>query len=277
MTADSVLPKMTRCPDCGSPVKDMVYGMLAGPPGPNEISAGCEMDHSSPAKGCDECGWRGAPGGRTWETSFTQTVIDADPENPEIDREQVLEYNLLTMTHEELLDFGKFNLEARFELVHQGLEPMWVERYYDQFNIGEAAPLPLFHTYVALAYYNSATKKIEQVCYFSARHYNHLFQYLRPGMDDWGAAFNSVQEFHDVVFSMKKPHVAGWIAKFPKELSEEDKFSTPDNFGSPVIKAMILNEVISLEELSEHAIKLETTVYWPYWFEPAFYANNWSR
>jgi hypothetical protein len=277
VAAESVFPKLTHCPDCGLPVKDMIYGMLAGPPGPNEIAAGCEMDPNSPAKGCDECGWRGAPGGRTWETSFTQTVIDSDPVNPEIDREQTFEFDLLTMNNEELLEFGKFNLEARFELVHQGLDPRWVERYYDQFDIIEAGSFPLFDTEITLAYYNELTNMVEQVCYFFARNMNHQFEYLRPGMRNWDATPSSVKSFHEVVFSMKKPDVTGWIINMPSEVSEEDNLSSPDNYGSPVIKAMILNKEISLDEMSKLATKLDRTVYWPYWFDPATYVTFWSR
>lgn len=277
MTANSVFPKLTRCPDCRSLLKDMVYGMLAGPPGPSEIAAGCEMEPNSPAKGCEECGWRGAPGGRTWGTNFTQTVIDSDPLNPEIDREQTFEFDLLNMNNEELLEFGKFNLEARFELVHQGMDPEWVDHYYDQFDISEAASLPLFHTEVTLAYYNESTNLVEQVCYFSARTYSHQFQYLRPGMRDWDAALASVKSFHDVVFSMKKPDITGWIINMPSELLEEDKLSSPDNYGSPVIKAMILNKEIPLDDMTKLATKLDRTVYWPYWFDPATYVTFWSR
>ena len=277
MDVKSVFPKLDDCPECRAKLKNIRYGMFATPPKNDEIDGGSLIDPNAPTKACPKCDWRGGNGGRTWETNFSRTLIEADPSNSSVEIERTINIDLSSLTNDELLEFGKYKLEARFELVFKGLDPIQVDLYYDQFDVNEAPSMPLIDTDVTLAYYNASTQRVEQVCYFFAKQYDHLFQYLRPGMRDWGAASSSVQEFHEVVLSMKKPDVSGWIIKFPDEISEEDMFSSPDNFGSEVIKAMIQGDAISREELERHATQLDETVYFPHWFEPAFYVSNWSN
>ena len=276
MDAKSVLPKLENCPKCDAKLKTVRYGMFATPPGNDEIDGGSLVDPNAPSKACPECDWQGGEGGRTWETNFTQTIFEADPSNPSDDIKRKVNMNLLSLTNEEIIEFGKYNLAARFELVFRGLEPSAVDEFYGQFSESESALLPLLKKEVAFAYYNSSAQKVEQVCYFSAQQYDHHFQYLRTGMRDWNLASGTLQEFHDVVFSMKKPDVTGWVINFPDDVSDEGRFATSGSYGSEVIKAMMSDGQISIDELATHATSLTRQLYWPHWFDRSLYLTNWT-
>lgn len=266
MDAANVLPgKITRCPSCNSPVKDIVYGLVAEPLGDGEILAGCKWETDSPTKGCSKCGWRGGAGGRTFETETSCFSVDAESDG-DFDED----VNLTSLSIDQLYECGKFNLNARYELVFRGIDAMDVDVFYDQFDSGDAAPLPLIATEVTIAYYNSDTELIEQVCYFRAKGYQHAFKFLRPGMSSWGSADDNMAHFHQTVFSMKKEGVSGWLIK---PFDEKHELSPQDNFGSPIFEEMMARQKISREELESQAIELDITVFWPYWFEPAFYVR----
>lgn len=48
-----------RCPQCGSRVKRILWGMPDRDPGPDVILGGCCLPVEPQPWGCPDCGWRG--------------------------------------------------------------------------------------------------------------------------------------------------------------------------------------------------------------------------
>jgi hypothetical protein len=59
MSLDTLLPKCFRCPECGTQLHEILYGMLAEPPKANQVAGGCEWSDDAPIKLCPSCKWEG--------------------------------------------------------------------------------------------------------------------------------------------------------------------------------------------------------------------------
>jgi rubredoxin len=129
MSFESLLPKLFRCPECDTQLKDVVYGLLAGPPADNEVAGGCEWSDVAPTKVCPLCGWEGALGGRSWSTGITETRIALYESESDGTITAEMTVDIRSMTDDELFDRGKTHLPARFELVHRGFEAQAIDDY----------------------------------------------------------------------------------------------------------------------------------------------------
>lgn len=264
MDLNPVLPKLHKCPTCGAKALDILYGLQDGNPKKDTIDAGCALTPDSPTKGCEKCGWRGAFGGRTWETKFVETWEDEDETDPHQTIVSTHTFDLLEMSDEELLDYGSRSLEARYELVHRGFEPEKVDEAFS-----DAVPMPLIRKDDFTFFWNTKTGYIEQVSYFWAHWCDHTFMFIRPGMSEWGGASN-LEEFHREAFKFKAPDVEVWSTGWPDEFSDDDAMSDPANFGSDFIKSLLSHEALERSDFEKSAERIDPAKYWPDWFEPGF-------
>ena len=257
----NVLPTLTKCPECGEKLKELVYGLLIEPLDDEDVvAAGCEIDPMSPAKTCTKCGWSGAPGGRTWPVEFEYTTEEFDEHNPGKPKITRVKKNLILMSDDDLFEFGQMNLEARYELVYRGHDPYELD---DHFSF-EGSPMPLTQQDAFLVFHNFKTGLIEQVSYFSSHGRHHDYMYLRQGSTEWRGAW-SLDEFHDTAFA-HNDDTQVWYLGMPEELSDEDFMSEPSNFGSSAIKAMLEERSVTDSELSRQGDLLSTKIFWPHWF-----------
>ena len=280
MSWDSVLPKIFRCPECDTQLKDVVYGLLAGPPADNEVAGGCEWSDVAPTKVCPKCGWEGALGGRSWPIEFTRRSQIFDESAPNNIRNEQRDYNLSTMTNEELFELGRGIITARFELVHRGLDAQAIDDFYDGLEIGNARDWPLIRKDACFIFYNSETQLVEQVCTYSAQRTMHEFQYLRAGFEEWEFA-ETLSDFRDVVFGLKSPSLQVWEIDLDHNHEAEDDESEAFHYGSKAIKAMLAGTPISEEDLVQEGVQCERPIYWPHWFDPGamlnFVQNPWLQ
>ena len=65
MTPKPKSEELTVCPDGGAKLKTIIYGMLAGDPGPDYVVGGCMIGPGAPTKACSQCEWEG--GGQEFE------------------------------------------------------------------------------------------------------------------------------------------------------------------------------------------------------------------
>lgn len=259
---NDVLPKLIKCPECGDRVKDLIYGLIFEELDEKvAIAAGCELEPMSPAKTCSNCGWSGAPGGRTWPVEFEYTTEEFDEENPGKAKVIHVKHNLIVMSDEELFEFGQMNLEARYELVFRGHDPQELDEQFAD----EGVSMPLVQREAFLVFHNLKTGLIEQVSSFLSHRRHHDYMYLRPGMPEWRGAW-SLDEFHETAFA-QNDDTQVWYLAMPEELSDEDFMSDPSNFGSNAIKAMLEDRPVSNSELSREGDLLSTKIFWPYWFD----------
>jgi hypothetical protein len=266
MSFESLLPKLFRCPECATELHEIVYGMLAGPPKANQVVGGCEWSDEAPTKVCPKCKWEGALGGRSWPIEFTRRTQIYDESAPNNVRNEQHDFNLRTMTDEELFELGKSTITARFELVHRGVEAAEIDDFYDQLGM-EAISSPLIKKYAYFVFYNSETQQIDQACIYSAQRSMHEFLYLRHGMDEWQIV-ETLDEFHEVVFGMEKPSLVVWSLNLKESgLSRDDSDSQPFTYGSVAIKAMLAETEISQDELLEEGSYFAQPIYWPDWFD----------
>ena len=272
MTFDSLLPKIFNCPECDTRLKDVVYGMLAGPPADNEVAGGCEWSDDAPTKLCPLCGWEGALGGRSWPTGIRETRIA--PHESDSNGPITVEITVDTrnMTNDELFELGKRHQPARFELVHRGFEAQAIDDHYDGLEIGEARDWPLIRKDACFIFYNSETQLVEQVCTYSAQRTMHEFQYLRAGFEEWEFA-ETLSDFHEVVFGMKSPSLQVWVIDLDHNHEAEDDESEAFHYGSEAIKAMLAKERITEDELAREGDQYERPVYWPHWFDAGMMIN----
>lgn len=272
MSFNSLLPKIFNCPECETRLKDVVYGLLAGPPADNEVAGGCEWSDVAPTKVCPNCAWEGALGGRSWPIEFTRRSQIFDESAPNNIRHEQRDYNLSTMTDEELFELGRGNITARFELVHRGLDAQAIDDFYDGLEIGNARYWPLICKDACFIFYNSETQLVEQVCTYSAQRNMHEFQYLRAGFEEWEFA-ETLSDFHDVVFAMKSPSLQVWEIDLDHNHEAEDDESEAFHYGSNAIKAMLAEERITEDELSREGDKYDLPISWPHWFDPGMMIN----
>ena len=280
MSLESLLPKIFRCPKCDAQLKDVVYGMLAGPPADNEVAGGCEWSDVAPTKVCPKCGWEGALGGRSWSIEFTLRTQIFDESAPKNIRHEQRDYNLSTMTDEELFELGRGIITARFELVHRGLDAEDIDAYYDLSDTGNARSFPLIRKDACFIFYNTETQLVEQVCTYSAQRTMHEFQYLRAGFAEWEFA-ETLSDFHEVVFGKKNPSLQVWKIDLDHNHEAEDDESEAFHYGSEAIKAMLAGTPISEEDLVQEGVQYERPIYWPHWFDPGamlnFVQNPWLQ
>ncbi len=272
MSWDSVLPKIFRCPECDTRLKDVVYGMLSGPPAENEVAGGCEWSDEAPTKLCPNCKWEGGLGGRTWPTIGSHRVPVAEPSAEFGVRVETIHFDLAKMTNDELFELGRRVLNARLELVHRGLEPLDIDDFYDNVDAGSARSLPLVRKDACFIFYNSETKLIEQACTYGAQRTMHEFLYLRLGMDEWQMV-DTLEEFHDVVFGMKKASLQVWEVDLFEGDGDDDDDSEPATYGSAAIRAMLSGVPVSQEDLENEGDQYELPIYWPHWFNEGLMLN----
>ena len=272
MSLNSLLPKIFNCPECDSRLKEVVYGLLAGPPADNEVAGGCEWSDDAPTKLCPLCGWEGALGGRSWSTGITETRIA--PHESDSDGAVTVEVvvDLRNITNDELFELGKTHLPARFELVHRGFEAQAIDDYYDGLEIGDAHSWPLIRKDACFIFYNTESQLVEQVCTFSAQRTMHEFQYLRTGFEEWEFA-ETLSDFHEVVFGKKNPSLQVWEIDLDHNHEAEDDESEAFHYGSKAIKAMLAEERITEDELSREGDQYERPIYWPHWFDAGMMIN----
>lgn len=273
MSLDSLLPKIFRCPECETQLHDIVYGLVAEPLKGNQVAGGCEWSDEAPTKLCPKCGWKGALGGRSWATKGKLQVPVEDPTAEFGMRLETFHYDLATATHDELYQIGRQVISARFELVRRGADPASIDEYYDIFDESEAHSWPLIRKDACYLFYNTETQLIEQACIYTALRSMHEFLYLRPGMDEWSIV-DSMEEFRQAVFGMKKPSLQVWNIDIDEEdLDEEDADSNPFNYGSDALKAMLAGKPITEDELYREGGHYERPLYWPHWFNPGTMVN----
>jgi hypothetical protein len=267
-----VLPVTTSCPNCKSrSLKEIVYG-LVGPNVPDDVViGGCEYSDEAPTKACADCDWQGCLGGRSWAYQFTQRTQIYDETSPTKARVEETDYNMRTMSDDDLIELGRGKIIARFELVHRGFDPAKLDEIFD-----EDLPMPLLPKFACYVFYNVGTKKIDLACIFQAQRTMHEFFYLLPGMDDWGVV-DTVADFQDLVFSMKETNTILWSLDLPENFSDEDFMAMPTNYGSPALKSFIAGESIEPDEMLKEGGFFKEKHYWPYWFDAGFmtsYVNN---
>lgn len=259
MESESVLPKLFRCPKCNSDLLEIVYGM------PGE-----------PTKACSKCDWRGAHSGRTWVTEWVQTTQTWDESAPNNSRIEKRTIDLKTMSEAELWEFAEGNLQARYELVHRGIDPFDIDENLEAKGIS----LPLIRKEEFFFFYNTDTRFIEQVCLFVAQGQEHDFFVVRSGMDDWDKAW-TLEEFHLTVFSMKKDGIEVWCSEMPTDdITDEEWDQIPFSYGSPLVKKMLANEKLDESQMFEYAGRFQTRIFWPHWFDPGLmlsYLDSWRR
>jgi hypothetical protein len=281
LSFESLLPKLFRCPECHTELHEIVYGMLAGPPKDNQVAGGCEWSDEAPTRVCPKCKWEGGLGGRTWPTKGSHRVPLDDPSAEFGVRVETIDFDLTTMTNDELFRLGRVTVTARLELVHRGLDAEDIDDYYDLLDDGDARSWPLIRKDACFVFYNSDTHLIEQACTYGSQRSMHEFLYLRQGMDDWQMV-DTLEAFHDVVFGMKNPSLQVWeIEVYDDELTDEDADSEPFNYGSEVIKALLAGEAVTDDELAKEGDQYEKPIFWPHWFDPGamlnFVQNPWVQ
>ena len=274
MPLDSLLPKIFRCPECDTELHEIVYGLLAEPPKSNQVVGGCDWSDDAPTKLCPKCKWEGGLGGRSWTTTGSMQVPVDDPTAEYGMRVETIHFDLATSTNDELYQIGRRNLNARFELVHRGIDAETIDDYYDQFEAGEAHSWPLIRKDACFVFYNSETQLIEQACTYGAQRSMHEFLYLRPGMDDW-AMVDSLDEFHQVVFGLRKETLQVWdIDLYDGDLVDEDADSEPFNYGSDLIKAMLAGKRVTEDDLYKEGDQYDRHIGWPHWLDEGTMLNN---
>ena len=280
MSFESLLPKLFRCPECATELYEIVYGMLAGPPKANQVAGGCEWSDEAPTKVCPKCKWEGALGGRSWPIEFTRRTQIFDESAPDNVRNEQRDYNLGTMTNEELFELGRGIITARFELVHRGLDAEDIDDYYDRLDDGDARSWPLIRKDACFIFYDSETQLVDQVCTYSAQRTMHEFQYLRAGFEEWEFT-ETLSDFQDVVFGMESPALQVWIIDLDHNHEDKDDDSEAFHYGSEAIKAMLAGSPISQEDLAQEGSQYEEPIYWPHWFDPGamlnYLQNRWLQ
>ena len=272
MSFNSLLPKIFNCPECETRLKDVVYGLLAGPPEDNEVAGGCEWSDVAPTKVCPKCGWEGALGGRSWPIEFTRRSQIFDESAPNNIRHEQRDYNLSTMTNEELFELGRGIITARFELVHRGLDAEDIDDFYDRSDAGNARSWPLIRKDACFIFYDSDTQLVDQVCTYSAQRTIHEFHYLRAGFEEWEFA-ETLSDFRAVVLGMESPALQVWVIDLDHNHEAEDDESEAFHYGSEAIKAMLAGAPISEEDLVQEGVQYERPIYWPHWFDPGAMLN----
>ena len=280
MSFNSLLPKMFNCPECNTRLKDVVYGLLAGPPADNEVAGGCEWSDVAPTKVCPKCGWEGGLGGRSWPIEFTRRTQVFDESAPDNVRNEQRDYNLSTMTNEELFELGRGVLTARFELLHRGLDAEDIDDFYDRSDAGNARSWPLIRKDACFIFYDSDTQLVDQVCTYSAQRTIHEFHYLRAGFEEWEFA-ETLSDFRAVVLGMESPALQVWVIDLDHNHEAEDDESEAFHYGSEAIKAMLAGAPISEEDLVQEGVQYERPIYWPHWFDPGamlnYVQNPWAQ
>jgi hypothetical protein len=252
-----------RCPECGSELKTLVYGLIDGPVGRDEIAAGCSLEPNSPSKACSQCDWRGGNGGRTWGTQLSEIWEELDEDSPNRTKTTTHIFDLEKMTDDELIECGESRLEPRYELVFRGYSPENVDEIFDH---EMALSLPLIQKQELFIFYNSKTQLIELAAHFQAQTTDHAYLYLMPGMADWSGVY-TVKQFHEVQFAMKKDDMQVWTVDL-KIQEFEDEPSEPDTYGFPLLKKMIAEHKVSIQDLEKTAWQFKRNIYWPHWFDP---------
>ena len=274
MSLDTLLPKIFRCPECGTQLHEILYGMLAEPPKANQVAGGCEWSDDAPTKLCPSCKWEGALGGRSWPVIGSQQVPVEDPTAEYGMRVETIHFDLRTASDDELFQLGRRNINARFELVHRGVDPERIDDVYDQLEPGEAHSWPLVRKNACFLFYDTETQLVEQACIYTALRSMHEFLYLRPGMDEWDIV-ETLDEFHGVVFGMKKPTLQVWDVELNEDdVEDEDADSEPFNYGSQALKRMLSRMPITEDELFTECDQYERPIYWPHWFNEGTMLNN---
>lgn len=67
MLSDQQKPKLSKCPQCGGKLSDIIYGLPSGPPAEGEILGGCIIDNDSPSHACSQCDWEGTLAGQEFD------------------------------------------------------------------------------------------------------------------------------------------------------------------------------------------------------------------
>ena len=271
MKEESVFPRLEKCPKCSARLNTIRYGLHAGPPNWDEIDAGCAFDENAPTRACSNCEWRGGNGGRTWETSWVETRNDVDEANPGKTISITREFDLESMTDEELFECGESRLFPRYELAFRGYSPEDIDDFFES-----GSSLPLLSKEAILICLNTETNLIEQATQFVSHRMTHLYCYLRPGMSEWDSV-SSGSEYLDVQSKSDQDAFEVWSLDLTIEYDADGEEGEWQHFGIPLLEKMLSQTPVQQAELDSMAEKFARSIPAPIWFEPGLFLRNMNR
>ena len=256
--------KPSVCPDCGSAVKPIVYGMVAGPG--DYIIGGCMVDGTEPHFGCETCGWQGYPGGRTYQTVFYKSKIVPGTEEQNPRHYFNVKFDVVAANTEDLWEWAAGLFEARLELLHRGVPRELIEEKEREIDHWESLPFDLKEE--VIAYYNPETQRVKAVAYFYAEGAIHGVVYRKPGQKEW-MHFDNRADFQKTLTSFKADALESWALDFNSELAETIVLWGDSSLGNPALELLETTDSLPIRTLFENSDQFERPILWPWWFEPA--------
>lgn len=263
------MEKTEKCPDCRSNLKPIIYGMV--PEGFTEenqvILGGCLLDGREPHVGCENCGYRGAPGGRMYKTAHTKPKYKLGTENSENPEIIQVVFDVVEASDDELWGWAEGLFEARLELLHRGVPREAIEEYGENAEFWDA--MPFEPTELGIIQYDPVAQKIVGAEIFFAHGKMQVHTYRLPEMKRWGSCF-TVGDFFFVQENFRPTEALETWQFLLAQGQSDDAFGAEDtDLGHPLIKAMLASGEVPKHEMEKYAQQFERFFIWPAWcFEP---------
>lgn len=258
-----------KCPDCGAALKRVTYSRddLEAIHLGFVIQGVADVDGKEPHIGCDRCGYRGNPGGRTYQTQHTKPGYQPGTENS--DNPVIIQvlFDVVEAPEEYLWGWAEGLFEARLELVHRGHSEEEIEEYgYDQENWDA---MPFHPTEYVFIQYDPQTMLVVGACIFYAHGRSQAFAYRLPNMPSWDTCLTT-GDFDEVMKNF--PRSAGlqtWTLKVDPDATGDAFWGDDTNLGSEIIDSMVAGMKVDPDLLQLRADQFEHFLTRPMWaFEP---------
>jgi len=257
-----------NCPKCGATLKKIVYGMITSDAieSGEFIIGGCEIDGTQPWLGCEDCDFRGFPGGRTFRTSFEETHYEENPSGVDEALVTSVQIDLMTATEDELWLLASRLFEARLELLHRGVSKRDIEIAYEQ-NWENWIFMPFEPFEEILVHFSRPSGKVLGVTiYFAHEKFQH---HMRLILEDgtWGE-FPSWHEFRATVLGYKSEGLETWVLEGPEIDTIEAYGGSATDLNSEFVRALIARKWrVDPREFPGELSLLDRPILWPYWYE----------
>ena len=255
-----------KCPECGSPLKSIVYGLVDENHETDNILGGCEVDGTEPWLGCGRCDFRGFPGGRTFKTFHTKPGYrpgTGNSSNPEIIER---EFNLLTASEDQLWGWSDGLYEARLELLHRGIPKERINAAYKE-NWELWTFMPFDPVEEIFVHYSRIQGRVLGVTmYFAHEKVQHALT-LERAANLW-RPFESSRDFMNTVLRFKVEGLETWLIESPHLETEDAYWGEECDLNSPFVKSLEASDWTSdPKAFPEEMVGLSVPILWPHWYD----------
>lgn len=255
-----------KCPECGSGLSEILYGLVGESLAPGTLLGGCEVDGTEPWLGCKRCGYRGFPGGRTYKTFHTKPGYRPGTENSDNPEVIEREFNLLTASEDQLWGWSDGLFEARLELLHRGISKERINAAYDE-NWELWTFMPFDPVEEIFVHYSRTQRRVLGVTmYFAHEKFQHALT-LKHGALLW-RPFESSKDFMNTVLSFKVEGVETWLIEAPNLETEDAYWGEECDLNSQFIKSLVASSWTSdPRDFPEEMVGLRVPILWPHWYD----------